>query len=375
MDDDVEASRDLVGAHLAAHRGGARVTTGYLPASPSAAEGFFAAALRNWWEAMFAAMRRPSHRFCFRDLLTGNCAIDTSLFGRLGGFDPALACHEDWELGFRAIRTSATMAYVEAAAGVHHDGTSVERSVERKVAEGRADIQLVRKHPELLRSLPLVTFCAPPGRRRRLLYHLVFRHQKAAGALSRSALASLRGYEAARMRGRWNKRLYQVLNLGYWQGVALETGTPNRLEALIEGAAQIWSSADMWLRVDLSEGLEHAMELVGRRRPDGLAVVYRGRHVGFVHPSVGAERLLGHHLRAALAQELAWGLLVGLGKEGAAPLEVLDGRLAATGPFPRLPLDLAAEPAASRLPRECAPCEGGAAPPLAGRSSRARERI
>ena len=81
---------------------------------------FFGVTLRGWWDAMFERMREPGHRFSYKDLLSGNFSIRRSLFRQVGGFNERLPCHEDYELGFRLIRSGARLTFAEAAAGWHH---------------------------------------------------------------------------------------------------------------------------------------------------------------------------------------------------------------------------------------------------------------
>jgi GT2 family glycosyltransferase len=330
LDDDIEASPGLVRAHLAAHRAGASITIGDLPARPAAATGFFAITLRTWWEAMFAEMRPPGHRFTFRDVLTGNCAIDARLFHRVGGFDATLACHEDYELGYRVIQAGARVAFCPAATGVHHEVTTLERSLERKRAEGRADVAILRKHPGLVSCLRIGT----------ALHELPF----AATRVADRALARLRRrlavLEAARMRGRWLRRLYQMLDVAYWQGVAAAAGTRTNLESLVRAAAIAEVKPAWWLRVDVGSGVGAQAQRVDAARPDGLVVSYRGEPVGSIPPVAGAEPLRGVHLRAALSRQLAWPLLAAMGRAGAVRLEERGGRLVPDTLLPREALDL-----------------------------------
>jgi len=339
LDDDIEASPALVRAHLEAHRRGASLTVGYLPALPAAATGFFAATLRNWWETMFAEMRRPGHRFTFRDVLTGNCAIDAALFRRAGAFDVSLACREDYELGARAIAAGAQLAFCEAAQGIHHEVTTLERALERKRAEGRADVAIIRKHPELLQALPLGATVGSHGPVPRGFRKLPFTRRRAASALATGLRRSLDLFEAARMRGRWHVRLYQLLELAYWQGIASEVGTLGALAALVHGTARADGRAWLWLRVDLCKGLSPAERCVESVRPDAIAVFHRDETVGMISPWPGAEPLRGVHLRAALAQTLAPPLLASLGRAGEIGVEQHGGRLVTSGPLPRGPFN------------------------------------
>ena len=335
LDDDIEASPALVREHLEARRLGASLSVGYLPARPTEATGFFAVTLRNWWEAMFAEMRQPGHRFTFRDVLTGNCAVDAGLFCRAGGFDTSLACHEDYEFGLRALRAGARIVFCGAAEGIHHEVTTLERSLERKRAEGRADVAIVRKHAGILPFLPIgAALRSHPGEP-----HALRRLPLARPAAARAVLAGLRRWldalEALRMRGRWLRRLHQMLEIAYWQGVAAEVGTREALDDLVRAAARADVRPAWWLRADLRAGVGCAAARLDAARPDGVVVSYGGQQVGVLPPVAGAEPLRGAHLRAALSRQLAWPLLSAMGRAGAVPLEERGGRLVPTSCLPR----------------------------------------
>ena len=70
-------------------------------------------------------------------------------------FDEALECHEDYELGLRLIAAGARLRYVSEAAGWHHEHTTLEGALRRKRDEGRADVVLAGRHPDLAPVLPL----------------------------------------------------------------------------------------------------------------------------------------------------------------------------------------------------------------------------
>ncbi len=334
VDDDIEASPSLLAAHDCAHERGAHATTGYLRTTSAHARDFFQVTLRGWWEAMFSRMRRPGHRHTFRDVLTGNCAVDAGLFRRVGGFDEDLLCHEDYELGVRLLVAGAEIEFVEDAAAVHHECTTAHRCFVRKRHEGRADVQMVRKHPHLLAQLPLGAFDHYPPQVGLQIARRVFDHPKAASLLAAARTRSLGAYETARLRGRWRRRLEDLLTYWYWRGVrdVLPDFAAVREFRIDARERSRWQPS--WIDVDLARGLANAMTMIDRRRPDGLTVSYGEQHVGEIDAVPGAERLKGAHLRAALARELAGHFVAALGRAG---VVAVDGRLnpvTATGRLP-----------------------------------------
>ncbi|HEY5415237.1 MAG TPA: glycosyltransferase family A protein, partial [Gemmatimonadaceae bacterium] len=97
LDDDIEPRADVLRAHAAFHTEVADgIGIGYLQPAVTA-DGFFGVILRGWWESMFEESRRPGHRYVYSDLLTGHCSLERRAFERLGGFDPTLRSHEDYE--------------------------------------------------------------------------------------------------------------------------------------------------------------------------------------------------------------------------------------------------------------------------------------
>ena len=160
LDDDMAAERGLLEAHLQAHadEGVTRVVMGYLPPRFGSYqhEGqltWVEVDLRDWWEDTFRAMARPGHRFRYTDLLSGNFSLPKSLFVRVGEFNAELFCREDYELGARLLAAGGVFALNMEARAEHVDATDLARSLQRKVAEGRADIQVARLHRELASTM------------------------------------------------------------------------------------------------------------------------------------------------------------------------------------------------------------------------------
>ena len=335
LDDDIEAGPDLVGAHVAAQREGVQVTIGYLPpAFDETVRGFFRSALRGWWEAMFEAMRRPGHRYWFRDLLTGNCSMAASLFARVGGFNQAFVCHEDYELGVRLLEQTTMMRFVESAAGTHHERTTLRRAFARKRDEGRADILMLEKHPELVSALPLGVFDRYASRAQQLLRRLNF-ERPGVGRLLASAMArTLPALEYARLRGRWMRRLHDLLSYWYWVGVTARLPDDHAYRAFIEACQTRSAWSPLTLEVDVANGLELVMAQIDRRRPAGLRVMLKDVRLGEIPPVPGAEGLTGRHLKAALAHELAGALVTALGETGTLGVTPGEKGLEATRPLP-----------------------------------------
>jgi GT2 family glycosyltransferase len=294
LDDDVETRPGTVAAHAALHDGGERlVGLGALPPAIEA-DSFFSIILRGWWEAMRDGIDRPGHRFQFRDLLTGHVSLGRRDFAALGGFDPALICHEDWELGYRALDAGFEMRYLAGAVAVHHDCSSLAKVLRRKFDEGVADVQLARKHPALTPALPLSWPAL--SRRQQFVRALAWTQSRVGDAVPEMLVHLLPLYESVRLRFRWRALLTRLLNYWYWRGVAA-TASRGEIAGLcgtVPGEAPA--------SVDLAGGIDAAAREIDRLRPLALRLTFGPTVVGVVPPMAGHERLRGAHLRPLLAR-------------------------------------------------------------------------
>jgi GT2 family glycosyltransferase len=309
LDDDIEVMPGFVAAHVAAHAGPEsatprpatprhkpdRVVIGYLPPELQGRRDLFAVMLRAWWEAMFERMRDPGHRFTYSDLLSGNFSLSRQLFEQSGGFDETLHCHEDYELGYRLIAAGARFQFAPAAAGWHHEHTDLARALRRKQDEGRADVVLARRYPELTAVLPLARPHTHLTRRGRLLRYLAVAYP-GPGDLVETLCRKLLGVlETARLRTRWRRLLDDLLSYWYWRGAGASlagadpgvlTHTPNDSPALHV--------------LDLQRGLTLAAAEIDAVRPQGLSLRWGALVIGTVPAEPGAEPLQGRHLRSLL---------------------------------------------------------------------------
>jgi glycosyltransferase involved in cell wall biosynthesis len=333
LDDDIQAGPGLVGAHVAAHASGPRqVVIGYLPARVAGA-GLFAVTLRGWWDAMFQAMRKPGHRFTFRDLLSGNFSLERRLFDEVGGFEARLRCHEDYELGLRLLEAGAAFRFAPDAAGLHDERTTLEDSFARKFEEGGADIWLMRRRPGLAWVLPLF-YMQAASRRRRLLRRLALAWPAGGDALARWYRWRLGAFECVRLRYRWRATLEDLLFYWYWRGVAAVV-EPGELETL-RRSAERRPAGGAPLDLDLREGLEAAERRLDCERPAALHLRYGPHPVGEVPAVPGSENLRAAHLRPLLAEPLFGGYFRALALTDELPPFIDVARVLAECPPPRI---------------------------------------
>jgi GT2 family glycosyltransferase len=307
LDDDVEASADMVSGHVHAHwsTGTGCVTIGYLPPALQGRRDFFAVMLRSWWEAMFERMRQPGHRFTYSDLLTGNCSLAPALFWSVGGFDEQLRCHEDFEFGYRLLRAGAQFVFVPHVAGWHDDRTDLARCLQRKRDEGTADVALVRKHPELWPVLWLGVIPRDLSRRERLLRTLAHVAPHAGDALEAICRLHMRLLAGVRARGRWRCMLYELLSYWYWRGVWESLGSMTLAEFQGRVTAGSLATAHDIIDIDLRSGLSGAMQAIDRYAPAAVTLRYGPLVVGTIPVQPWSEPLAGRHLRLLLRTRFA----------------------------------------------------------------------
>jgi glycosyltransferase involved in cell wall biosynthesis len=312
LDDDIEASPGLLAAHVRAHgRSSDRVVLGYLPPVLETQQGYIRSLLRLWWENMFQTLRDPAHQFKYKNLLTGNVSLHADLFRRVGGFEPRLQVHEDYELGLRLIEARATFVFEPDARGHHHELTDVHRVLSRKYQEGRADVLLGQLHPALKPRLRLTHRTG--SRRRGALVRFIFASPRASGAFLRLLVALLAPLEAMGMRRTWYSLLNLLMLAYYWRGVAVEIGSRGALTEFRRQTQQPASTVP--LKIDLARGIAVAEREIQRVRPDHLLLWFGPHFVGEARVPFGTEPFRAPHLHALLARDHTWPLIAALATE------------------------------------------------------------
>jgi len=314
LDDDVQPDAQVIAAHLALHAEAEnRVGIGMLP---PVAEGdaLFPKILRFWWMRMQETLLRSGHRFSFKDLLSGHFSIARSRFDALGGFDPALRCHEDYELGFRAIQAGMDFRVARGTRAFHHDDTTIEKVFRRKLEEGMADVALGRRHPALVGGLPFA-WEGHTSRKKRALIRAAWSASTAGDAVARSLQGTLPMYEAASLRFRWRRLLEALLDYWYWRGIAAVLHRPGELRALLATAPK----APEPLTVDLAPTIAAAEAALDEHRPAAARLRLGDEPVATIPAYAGYERLRGAHLRPLLARWCSMPYLQAAARRGQIP--------------------------------------------------------
>jgi len=221
-DDDIHPHPDYAAAHVARHAGLARpsVVLGPYPPAPSDSTSFAALSLRNWWLDHFRRLAAPGHRWTFMDVCDGNLSVTAGLWQELGGLDEAFSGgrRQDYDLGIRMLELGTPVVFEPDASADHHFDSSTARLLSNARQEGRWDVLLCRKHPEVWSRLPLAAFDGPqwrsrmgPGPRSRVVRRLAG-HPALSGAVLNAA-------ELVRMRETWTAIYGRLWRAHYAAGV------------------------------------------------------------------------------------------------------------------------------------------------------------
>lgn len=316
IDDDIEPLAGALAVHTSLHaaartRGEELLVIGAPIPARSRGHDYHMISAWGWWEQQFERMGEPGHRFRHEEIFTGMLSISTSAFRAVGGFDVTFSdCHEDWELGLRLFRRGVRITFARDAGGIHHDLRDLPRLIARKRDEGRADVLLAERNPELWPALRLSSRDARPWTLLGALRRLAFSAPRVGDGLL-TVLARLLGpLERLRLRGSWRAVQGAVMYFSYWRGAASQLGGPAQLAALAASVAPAAAAAtaraeDQALEIELRDGLTAAERAIDAVRPVALRVRLDGHEVGLVPAVPGAEPLRGEHLRRLLALDLA----------------------------------------------------------------------
>ncbi|MFN8467352.1 MAG: glycosyltransferase [Caldilineaceae bacterium] len=305
LDDDMVAAPGLLEAHMHAHVDveAARVVMGYLPPQFCSNNRrdrqmtWVEVDLRDWWEDTFRAMARPDHRFRYTDLLSGNFSLPKSLFVCVGGFNTELFCREDYELGARLLAAGAVFALNMEAQAEHVDATDLARSLQRKAAEGRADIQVARLHRELGSTMTFAKAGEYMSRASHWLLAAARRYPALADIIVHLLVIALGVLERLGLHALWTRVNGGLQLHHYWRGVLSEAQNWAEVRRLAAGTPLVEAE------VDLAQGTEAAQRQLAQLHAPGVRFTWHGLPLGRIPPETGAEAVGGRHLLAWMTEE------------------------------------------------------------------------
>lgn len=148
IDDDVEASPELLAWHMAAlHVGERRAVFGPLLAPPD-----WRPTPWNFWEAAtlereYARMSSGLYAPTWRQFFTGNAALRRDDFLAAGGFNEAFPRAEDIELGLRLSRLGCRFVFEPRAAAWHRARRPLASWLDIPRQYAQADVAIDRAYP------------------------------------------------------------------------------------------------------------------------------------------------------------------------------------------------------------------------------------
>lgn len=319
IDDDMEVTPEFVMSHVAVLQGHPKtVSIGVLRLPDQSPKKFLERSIRDWWENKFFRMRQPGYRFRYDDFFGGNFSVWADFFREVGCFDPELRCHEDYEAGVRLLDAGAIVRLAEDAVAVHHDVTDLQRSFRRRIAEGVADVYLVRRHPGLHWGMPLTK--APYSILGRALRYLAFRQWSLGTWFIQGAQFLLPMLEWFWLLGFWQILFYHLQEYWYWLGV----GSVSQPDTIRNMFAQKNVSHPAPI-IDLSSGLSAVEHSLDTTRPASVRFFLGRFWIGDIPDLPGMERLRKEHVRRILATEFPEQLTLALRmKELCPPSPVSD---------------------------------------------------
>lgn len=316
LDDDIEPTPCLVENHLRVHREhpGCAAIGPYPPKLRSRTK-FFEIEVRTWWEEKFYQMSKPDHRYSYQDLLCGNLSIETKLFASTAGFDSAFGpgtAYEDYEFALRLLKANVPFVAAPDAVGYHyeHETNYLDRSFGRARAEGRSDVLIGERHPEIKPFLHIKDYETPDALVDKILVAMVFLWPAGLDLLTIGLRKSLDWLEYLGMRGSWRWLRTRLLAYSYLRGVMDSLPTRSAVASFMQSGTASAAVRAQEIEIDLQEGWLEAERIIDEKRPDGVHLRYGEIPVGHIAPKVGMEPLRGVHLRPILANTM-WEELLG----------------------------------------------------------------
>jgi glycosyltransferase involved in cell wall biosynthesis len=153
LDDDMEAHPALLLEHDRSLRVGADAVMGHIPLHPRSPGGLLSDGVRSWAEARTTRLSEPGAPLLLEDMLTGQLSVSRAVFERLTGFDTRFRQQDtsgnaDADFGHRLLQSGCRVVFNSAAISWQQYIVTPRQYLRRWREVGRADVRLVRKHPE-----------------------------------------------------------------------------------------------------------------------------------------------------------------------------------------------------------------------------------
>jgi GT2 family glycosyltransferase len=169
LDDDMEASPQLLEAHLRAHAAGTRLAViGAAPIVVDVSAPAPTAYIAGKFNRHLEHLARAGGPLGLRDFYSGNLSIRRAVFDSVHGFDERFTMYgnEDLELSLRLSAAGVSLVYEPSAIAYQSYDKDFDALARDNVAKGRTAVLFARLHPEARAQLKLGTFAREPLRRR-----------------------------------------------------------------------------------------------------------------------------------------------------------------------------------------------------------------
>lgn len=226
LDDDMEADPAMLAEHDRRHREGADVVLGDMPVHPDSPPNMLSWGVGDWAQRRRERLAAPEAEIRLDDLLTGQLSISRTAYDAVGGFDAdftreGLFGGEDIDFGHRLRRAGYSIVFEPAAISYQYYDVDPASYLRRARESGRADRELLAKHPELAEA----TAASPSFKTRRsrwMLTPFVYAPAWLAAPLRAAAVALVKsGLEGERAR----RAFFAIRTLEYLRGVRLAGGS------------------------------------------------------------------------------------------------------------------------------------------------------
>ncbi len=318
LDDDVVPEPELLAVHLEQHHTNApRAVLGDCLIVREQHDSLYHLGVWAWWEDMYHRRALPGRQPGYRDFCAGNVSLRREDFLRVGGFDSSFRGYggEDYELGYRLLQAGVELVADRNARALHYHRTTVAGVIRATRQEGRGDVLLGQKHPELRAGLRLMSI--PRDR-----YGLLVRTAVQAPAVGDRIVAVLQSmlplFERTQMRRRWLSYFNHVRGYAYWRGVRDALGSWNALLKYRRNALPIPQQL-----LDISDGLPPKLPKLWVDGPSTLQITYRGECVGTLHLMRPIESPVRQYLSEQLISQLG-AQIEAIVRQRAEPIKATD---------------------------------------------------
>jgi GT2 family glycosyltransferase len=226
LDDDMEADPAMLSEHERSHREGADVVLGDMPVHPDSPPNMLSWGVGDWARRRCERLSAPGAEIRLDDLLTGQLSISRAAYDAVGGFDPeftreGLFGGEDIDFGHRLRKAGFAIAFNPAAVSYQYYDVDPAGYLRRAREAGRADRELLSKHPELAEDMG----ASPSFKTRRSRWPLtpfVYAPAWLSAPLRGAAVALVR---SGRKGPRARRAFFAIRTLEYLRGVRLAGGS------------------------------------------------------------------------------------------------------------------------------------------------------